>query len=261
MQAPKRFFPALFGFFLVAPLGAQSPLRVAAAADLEPVLPPILAQFQRTTGIHAEATYQASAMLTTQIENGAPFDLFFSADLSFPKRLIDAGLADAAGSADSHHIPSPMREARSSSGRGKIPACLRPRSISFARPAPEAPGHRQSRSRALWPRRRRRAPEPQALRRPQAAPRHRRKHRPGRPVRRLRQRRRRPHLAHLRAHAAPRCRRLLLHHPARPLSAHRAGCGHRQQNHAARRRTQAARLSPLPAVQAQLAKSGLTPVK
>ena len=40
-------------------------------------------------------------MLTTQIENGAPFDLFLSADLSFPKRLISDGLADAAGSADS----------------------------------------------------------------------------------------------------------------------------------------------------------------
>jgi len=80
---------------------AQTPLRVAAAADLEPVLPPILAAFQQATGIHAEATYQASAMLTTQIENGAPFDLFLSADLSYPQRLIDAGLADAAGTADS----------------------------------------------------------------------------------------------------------------------------------------------------------------
>jgi len=40
-------------------------------------------------------------MLTTEIENGAPFDLFLSADLSYPKRLIDGGLADAAGSADS----------------------------------------------------------------------------------------------------------------------------------------------------------------
>jgi molybdate transport system substrate-binding protein len=97
----KRFFPALFAVALVAPLSAQAPLRIAAAADLQPVLPPILAEFQQATGIHADATFQASAMLTTQIENGAPFDVFLSADLSYPKRLIDAGLADAAGSADS----------------------------------------------------------------------------------------------------------------------------------------------------------------
>ena len=74
---------------------AQTPLRVAAAADLEPVLPPILEQFRQTTGIPVEATYQASAMLTTQIQNGAPFDVFLSADMGYPKRLIDAGLADA----------------------------------------------------------------------------------------------------------------------------------------------------------------------
>jgi molybdate transport system substrate-binding protein len=85
----------------LSPLFGQVPLRVAAAADLEPVLPPILGQFQQATGIRADATYQASAALTAQIQNGAPFDLFLSADLSYPKRLIDAGLADAAGSPDS----------------------------------------------------------------------------------------------------------------------------------------------------------------
>jgi molybdate transport system substrate-binding protein len=97
----RRFLLTLMALIGVAPLLAQTPLHIAAAADLEPVLPPILEQFQQTTGIHAEATYQASAMLTTQIQNGAPFDLFLSADLSYPKRLIDAGLADAAGTSDS----------------------------------------------------------------------------------------------------------------------------------------------------------------
>ncbi|HUA91154.1 MAG TPA: molybdate ABC transporter substrate-binding protein [Terracidiphilus sp.] len=91
----KRFFPALFTVLLCAQAGAQIPLRVAAAADLEPVLPPILVQFERQTGIHAEATYQASAVLAMQIENGAPFDVFLSADLSFPQRVIDAAAADA----------------------------------------------------------------------------------------------------------------------------------------------------------------------
>jgi molybdate transport system substrate-binding protein len=85
----------------IYPSSAQTPLRVAAAADLEPVLPPILEQFQKATGIHAEATFQASAALAAQIQNGAPFDLFLSADLGYPKRLIDAGLADSAGTADS----------------------------------------------------------------------------------------------------------------------------------------------------------------
>ena len=80
---------------------AQQTLRVAAAADLEPVLPSILTEFTQATGIHADATFQASAALAAQIENGAPFDLFLSADLSYPKRLIDAGLADTAGSPDS----------------------------------------------------------------------------------------------------------------------------------------------------------------
>jgi molybdate transport system substrate-binding protein len=97
----KPFFAITFACLFAAPGAAQAPLRIAAAADLEPILPPILAEFEHATGIHAAATYQASAMLTTEIENGAPFDLFLSADLSYPKRLIDAGLADAAGSADS----------------------------------------------------------------------------------------------------------------------------------------------------------------
>jgi molybdate transport system substrate-binding protein len=93
----KRILPAIFLLLLAATAFGQTPLRVAAAADLEPVLPPILDQFEKQTGMHVEATYQASAVLTTQILNGAPFDLFLSADLSFPKRLMDAGVADAEG--------------------------------------------------------------------------------------------------------------------------------------------------------------------
>ena len=73
---------------------AQAPsLRIAAAADLQPVLPPLLHEFQSQTGILAEASYQSSATLATQIINGAPFDLFMAADMSFPERVIAAGLA------------------------------------------------------------------------------------------------------------------------------------------------------------------------
>jgi len=75
---------------------SQTVLHVAAAADLEPVLPPILSSFQHATGIRVVATYQASATLTAQIENGAPFDLFLSADMGYPRRLVDAAIAEPA---------------------------------------------------------------------------------------------------------------------------------------------------------------------
>jgi molybdate transport system substrate-binding protein len=79
---------------------AEAQLRIAAAADLQPVLPPILKRFEQSTGVHVEATYQASAGLTTQILNGAPFDVFLSADMDYPRRLLRAGLADSGGLID-----------------------------------------------------------------------------------------------------------------------------------------------------------------
>jgi molybdate transport system substrate-binding protein len=100
LRSVAASFILLFSLTLVS--GAQQePLHIAAAADLQPVLPPILDQFQKATGIEARATFQASAALTTLIQNGAPFDLFLSADLRFPKRLIEAGLADTNGIAGS----------------------------------------------------------------------------------------------------------------------------------------------------------------
>jgi molybdate transport system substrate-binding protein len=91
---------ARFAFLLSATASAAlapAQVRVAAAADLEPVLPPIIDQFRHTTGIDVQVTYQASAALTTQIQNGAPFDVFLSADLGYPQKLISAGLAEGLG--------------------------------------------------------------------------------------------------------------------------------------------------------------------
>lgn len=96
-------FPVRVAFVLAAllsPLAAQT-VRVAAAADLEPVLPPIFEHFRQTTGITAAATYQSSAALTTQIENGAPFDLFLSANMDYPRKLIADGFAQGLGEGSS----------------------------------------------------------------------------------------------------------------------------------------------------------------
>lgn len=94
MRMMRQILPLFLGVVFLAAAAAQSPLRIAAAADLEPVLPPILAQFEHATGIHAEATYKDSAMLTAQILNGAPFDLFLAANTDYPQRLIAAGAAE-----------------------------------------------------------------------------------------------------------------------------------------------------------------------
>jgi molybdate transport system substrate-binding protein len=70
-------------------------IRVAAAADLQPVLPDLLDEFEKQSGTHVEVSYGPSGTLTTQILNGAPFDLFLSADMSYPTRVAAAGLSNA----------------------------------------------------------------------------------------------------------------------------------------------------------------------
>jgi molybdate transport system substrate-binding protein len=71
-------------------------LKIAAAADMKPVLPTLIHQFEQQTHKKVEASYASSATLATQIINGGPFGLFLAADLSFPQKVIAAGLGDSA---------------------------------------------------------------------------------------------------------------------------------------------------------------------
>jgi len=66
-------------------------LTVAAASDLQFALPEIAAQFERDTGRQVRLTFGSSGNFFTQIQNGAPFDVFFSADIDYPRRLEAAG--------------------------------------------------------------------------------------------------------------------------------------------------------------------------
>ena len=70
-------------------------LKIAAAADLQPVLPALIEQFEKQSHQKVDASYASSATLATQILNGGPFGLFLSADLSFPQKVVAAGLADS----------------------------------------------------------------------------------------------------------------------------------------------------------------------
>lgn len=67
-------------------------VRVAAAADLQFTMPVLAAQFEKQSGTKVAVTYGSSGNFFSQLENGAPFDLFFSADVNYPKTLEAAGL-------------------------------------------------------------------------------------------------------------------------------------------------------------------------
>lgn len=75
------------------PVAAQ-PLMVAAASDLQSALPIIVSRFEQESGQRVALVLGSSGNLFTQIQNGAPFDVFLSADVDYPRRLEGAGQAE-----------------------------------------------------------------------------------------------------------------------------------------------------------------------
>lgn len=71
-------------------------IKVAAAADLNYALKLLAARFEKQTGSTVALSFGASGNFYSQIQNGAPFDLFFSADADYPRKLAAAGLVDNA---------------------------------------------------------------------------------------------------------------------------------------------------------------------
>lgn len=69
-------------------------IKVAAASDLTFAFQDVAARFQEQTGNSIELSYGSSGNFFAQIQNGAPFDLFFSADVGYPEKLEAAGLIE-----------------------------------------------------------------------------------------------------------------------------------------------------------------------
>lgn len=73
--------------------GAASAVRIAAAADLRAALDEIIVAFgAEHPGVAASASYGSSGTFFAQLTNRAPFDLFLSADLAYPRQLVERGL-------------------------------------------------------------------------------------------------------------------------------------------------------------------------
>jgi molybdate transport system substrate-binding protein len=81
----------------VTGLWAQRPPTIAAAANLNFALTEIANQFKAERGTPVDVVFGASATLTRQIQDGAPFELFLAADEEFPNQLTKAGLTRDAG--------------------------------------------------------------------------------------------------------------------------------------------------------------------
>jgi molybdate transport system substrate-binding protein len=85
----KKLFLCLF---LMTSLAVQAQtLRVAVAANAQFVMKALRADFKKRTGIETEMIAGSSGKLTAQIKNGAPYDVFLSADMDFPKTLYKEG--------------------------------------------------------------------------------------------------------------------------------------------------------------------------
>jgi molybdate transport system substrate-binding protein len=82
------------GLLLSDVLAQAQEIRIAAAADLKLAMGELSETFEKQTRTKVNVTYGSSGNFFSQMQNGAPFDLFFSADIEYPKKLQAAGLAE-----------------------------------------------------------------------------------------------------------------------------------------------------------------------
>src|SRR5215510_8279062 len=71
---------------------ADQELNIAAASDLNYAIKELVSEYERTSGNRVKLMLGSSGNFFAQIQNGAPFDLYFSADIGYPKKLEEAGL-------------------------------------------------------------------------------------------------------------------------------------------------------------------------
>ena len=113
------------------PSWAEKPLRIAVAANFKPTLENISRQFQDNTGIEVALSSASTGVLATQIEHGAPFDLFFAADREAPLNIM-AKQKSQHGNAFCYALGSLALVG----GRGSLSALAQPDlSVAIANPA------------------------------------------------------------------------------------------------------------------------------
>jgi molybdate transport system substrate-binding protein len=84
----------VLAFFGTTPPLLAGQVTITAASDLQYAMKDLIAAFElKNPGDHISAVYGSSGKAVSQIENGAPYDMFFSADISYPEKLKKSGMA------------------------------------------------------------------------------------------------------------------------------------------------------------------------
>lgn len=84
----------IFACMMIMEHMAVAQMSIAAAGDLQFFMSNVAQRFQAETGKQVRVTYGSSGNFFQQLENGAPFDLFFSANLDYARKLLDEGFAE-----------------------------------------------------------------------------------------------------------------------------------------------------------------------
>lgn len=92
--AVRALFAAVWLAMLVNPTGATT---VAAASDLKFAMDELVGLYHAQTGRKVQAVYGSSGQFVMQIGQGAPFDIFLSADESLVEPLVSKGVTQGSG--------------------------------------------------------------------------------------------------------------------------------------------------------------------
>jgi molybdate transport system substrate-binding protein len=89
----RNIVATIAAVWLGSGVAAAQTITIAAASDLQAVLPAVAREFEQQTGTTTRVTFGSSGNFFSQIQNGAPFDVFLSADLDYPQQLVKSGQA------------------------------------------------------------------------------------------------------------------------------------------------------------------------
>jgi len=93
-MAAMRSAIAIGTLLLAAATTTGQEITVAAASDLNFALKEIAQKYEAKTGVKVKLTFGSSGNFFSAIQNGAPYDVYFSADVDYPKQLEAAGLTE-----------------------------------------------------------------------------------------------------------------------------------------------------------------------